>query len=193
MSQTQIAREKQEIGQPVSDFSLPIVGNAVVSNAQRSLADFLTGKKGAVVVFWSGVCSHCVRYDEYFNQFTERHPEVGFAAVASRHGESGDMIRRTITERALRFPIVHDPPGAVAHQWYAQQTPRCFLLGPDRTLHYRGAIDNFKAPMDPEYAAYLEPALASFLRGEPIARTETASFGCAIQSVYYILPRPLGI
>src|SRR5437588_254792 len=54
-----------------------------------------------------------------------------------------------------------------------------------------GAIDNFKYPMDSGYQAYLEPAITSFLASEPIARKETASFGCAIQSVYYILPKPL--
>ena len=43
----------------------------------------------------------------------------------------------------------------------------------------------------PEYVGYLEPAIDQFLKGEPIARTETASYGCAIQSVYYILPRAL--
>jgi len=33
--------------------------------------------------------------------------------------------------------------------------------------------------------------IGEFLQGQPIARTETASYGCAIQSVYYILPRAL--
>ena len=56
---------------------------------------------------------------------------------------------------------------------------------------YRGAIDNFKFPEDNEYLAYLEPAIASFLAGQPIARAETASFGCAIQTVYYRLPKQL--
>ena len=89
------------------------------------------------------------------------------------------------------FPLLHDASGAVARQWYTQQTPRAFLIDPDKNLFYRGAIDNFKYPEDSEYQAYLEPAIASFLAGEPIARKETASFGCAIQSVYYILPKPL--
>jgi len=58
-------------------------------------------------------------------------------------------------------------------------------------LRYRGAIDNFKYPQDPEYVAYLDPAIRQFLDGKPISRTETASFGCAIQSVYYNLPKAL--
>jgi hypothetical protein len=76
-------------------------------------------------------------------------------------------------------------------QWYTQQTPRAFLIDADRNLLYRGAIDNFTFPEDSGYHAYLEPAIASFLAGKPIVRNETASFGCAIQSVYYILPKPL--
>ena len=182
-----VIREKQEIGLPVTDFALPLISG----EGQRTLADFLVGKQGAVVLFWSGVCSHCLRYDDYLNRFAERHPDLGLVAVASRHGESADMIRATAAERKLNFPIVHDPPGAVARQYYTQQTPRAFLIDASRKLLYRGALDNYKFPEDSEYQAYLEPAIASFRSGEPIARTETASFGCAIQSVYYILPKLL--
>ena len=42
-----------------------------------------------------------------------------------------------------------------------------------------------------EHIAYLDPAISQFLAGEPLIRTETASFGCAIRSVYYILPKAL--
>jgi peroxiredoxin len=181
------SREKQGIGLPVPDFSLPLISG----DEGRGLTDYLQWNRGAVVVFWSGVCSHCQRYDEYLNRFGERHPELGLVAVASRHGETVDQIRATAAERRLTFPILHDAKGAVAQHWYTQQTPRAFLIDASRRLLYRGAIDNFKYPGDAEYQAYLEPAIVSFLAGEPVARAETASFGCAIQSVYYILPKPL--
>ena len=184
---TPVVREKQEIGLGVTDFSLPLVSG----EGQRTLADFLEGKQGAAIVFWSSLCSHCVRYDEYLRSFAARHPELALLAIASRHGESAGMIQASAVERKLSFPIVHDAPAAVARQWYTQQTPRVFLIDKDRKLLYRGAIDNFKLPDDSEYTPYLEPAIASFLAGEPIARPETASFGCAIFSVYYILPKPL--
>ncbi len=155
------------------------------------LTAYLEGKKGAVVVFWSETCSHCVHYDPYLNGFSAAHPELGFFAVASRVGESFEQIRSTAAERNLKFPILHDPGAAVAKIWAVQQTPRVFLLDPGRILMYRGAIDNFKYPEDPEFQSHLEPAIASFLAGKPIERTETASFGCAVQSVYYILPTPM--
>jgi peroxiredoxin len=175
--------DPQEIGAVVNDFELPDL-----HGARRSLSAHLDGKKGAVVVFWSGVCAHCVRYDQYLNGFEKRHPELALVAVASRSGETPEQIRRTIAERKLTFPILHDAGGKVARQWFTQQTPRVFLLDSRRTLLYRGAIDNFKFPGDPQHADYLEPAIAEFLSGRPVSRNETASFGCAIQTVYYDIP-----
>lgn len=180
-------QEKQKFGEALADFSL----QQVRSGTKLSLSQALAGKKGAVVVFWSGVCSHCVRYDPFLNSFEKRHPELSLVAVASRHGETMESIEKAVAERKLNFPMLHDPGGKIAADWCTQQTPRTFLMDAKRTLLYRGAIDNFKYPEDPEYVGYLEPAIDQFLKGEPVARTETASYGCAIQSVYYILPRAL--
>jgi peroxiredoxin len=177
----------QEIGAAVDDFLLPAVQGPPQGNAQ-SLSAILRGKKGGVVVFWSGVCSHCTRYDNYFNCFEQRHPELALVVVASRHGETPEQIRKTAAERALTFPILHDEGGKIAREWCTQQTPRAFLIDGDRNLLYRGAIDNYKYPDDPLHVGYLEPAVTEFLSGQPVLRSETASFGCAIQSVYYILP-----
>ena len=157
----------------------------------RSRDEYLGGRRGAVVVFWSGVCSHCLRYDEYFNSFQRRHPEIGFAAIASRLNESPQVMSSAVRDRGLTFPILLDEGGKVAREWFAQQTPRSYLVGADGNLYYRGAIDNFRMPADPDYIAYLEPAVRSFVAGEPIARSETASFGCAIETVYYQIPGQL--
>ena len=174
------------VGGAVEGFSLPGVNGGLVD-----LSALLDRKKGAVVVFWSGVCSHCVRYDAYFNSFVERHPELGIAVIASRSGETPEQIRKTMGERGITFPIGYDGDRHVARQWSAEQTPRVYLVDADRTLLYRGAIDNFKFPGDPDYVEHLETAISEFLAGKPVRRAETASFGCAIQSVYYTLPKHL--
>lgn len=179
--------KKQQIGDILDDFTLPDCHTGEMA----SLTGAIAGKRGAVVMFWSGICSHCVRYDEYFNGFAKRHPELGLAVVASRHGETAEMVQQAREERGLRFPILMDAGSTVARAWYTQQTPRVFLLDADRKLLYRGAIDNFKYPADPLYEPYLEPAIEAMLAGKPVERTETASYGCAIFSVYYILPKAL--
>ena len=177
---------RQEIGRPVADFQL-----TTIAGDQVNLQTVLSCKKGAVVVFWSGICSHCVRYDGYFNGFPWQYPELGIVAVASREKETPEQLRAVAADRRLIFPILHDPGSRVANRWFTQQTPRVFLIDNNFVLRYRGAIDNFKYPGDPEYVAYLDPAIRQFLDGKPIGRTETASFGCAIQSVYYNLPKAL--
>lgn len=182
----QNVNEKQFFGQPLPDFTL-----RNLAGAEFSLTAALEGKKGAVVIFWSSTCSHCVRYDQTFNAFAANHPDFAFFVLASRHGETPEAIRKAVKERGITFPLLHDPMGKVASLWYTQQTPRVFLLDNEGKLLYRGAVDNFKYPEDPEYIGYLEPAIDDYLAGRPVARTETASFGCAIQSVYYILPRTL--
>jgi peroxiredoxin len=178
--------EKQKFGQPLADFSLRRINGETVSLSQS-----LEEKKGAVVLFWSGVCSHCARYDASLNAFEKRHPDLVFLALASRHGETVDAVRKVVNERKLTFPILHDPGGRIAKEWFTQQTPRAFLMDGRRALLYRGAIDNYKYPDDPEYIPYLEPAVNQFLSGKPVERPETASYGCAIQSVYYVLPKAL--
>ena len=176
----------QELGGLADDFTLP-----GVNGGQINLSALLDGKKGAVAVFWSGVCSHCISYDGYLNSFAERHPDLALVVVASRSGETPEQIRRTATERGIYFPIVHDQGGSVARRWSTEQTPRAFLIDSGRVLLYRGAIDNFKYAGDPEFVGYLETAISEFLTGKPIQRPETSSFGCAIQSVYYTLPKHL--
>ncbi len=186
MSQSAKMAVRQEIGLRVEDFQL-----ASLAGQTTSLQKFIDGKKGAVVVFWSSVCSHCVRYDGYLNSFAQKHPDLGIVVIACRQAETLEQVRATVSQRRLTFPILYDTNGQIANQWFAQQTPRAYLVDANRVLRYRGAIDNFKFAGDSEYVEYLEPAIKQFLSGEPITRSETASFGCAVQSVYYNLPKAL--
>jgi peroxiredoxin len=181
------AEGRQEFGQPLPSFSLLLLNG----RDPRTLQDYLRHTMGAVIVFWSALCAHCRRYDEYFNSFAELHPQLGFAAIASRSGETPSQIQSAARQRGFVFPVLLDKSGEVARRWHAQQTPRSYLIAPDGRLVYRGAIDNFKLPADEEYVAFLEPAIRSYLAGEPVARVETASFGCAIETAYYHLPKQL--
>src|SRR5437868_1219409 len=86
--------QAQEIGMETNDFTL--LG---VNGGQTNLSAALHGKRGAVVIFWSGVCSHCVRYDAYLNGFSAQHPELALVVVASRRGETPEQISETIAAR----------------------------------------------------------------------------------------------
>ncbi len=181
-------RAEQLIGTVLPDVTLATV---TPPHDTWSLHQAAAKNRGALLVIWSSVCSHCARYDEYMNKFASSHPEITMVGVASRQGETQDEVRKAIAARRLSFPVLYDTGSAVARQLFTQQTPRVFLVDADGRLVYRGAIDNFKYAEDSEYEAYLEPAIKSLLAGEPVARPDTPSFGCAIASVYYTIPRPL--
>ena len=99
MNQSASSTSRQGIGLPVAGFSLPLARNQELA-ANVTLEEVLAGRKGALVVFWSGICAHCVRYDEYFNSFAATHPDVGFAAIASRLNETQAQMRQAIEERS---------------------------------------------------------------------------------------------
>ena len=154
---------KQEIGDLQPELTLPLL-----SGGEASLDSFLDGHRGMVLVFWSGVCSHCRRYDAYLNDFAARHGELALVVVASRQDESAADLESTISERGLEFPVLHDADREIAHRWLVEQTPRVFLIDGRRRLLYRGAIDNFKYPNDPEHQPYLEVAITDYLGGRRI-------------------------
>lgn len=178
--------EQQKFGEPLPDFSL-----RTLDGEPANIGSVVKKKKGAVIVVWSSTCSHCIRYDKYFNGFPEKYPDIGLLIISSRNGEELDSVRKAAAQRKLTFPVVHDPASFVAGQWFTRQTPRAFLIDGKGALVYRGAVDNYKYSDDPEYVAYLDPALEQFLQGKPVEKQETASYGCAIQSVYYTLPKAL--
>src|SRR5260370_41066839 len=125
------APEKPEFGAPLTDFSLTGLNGRTVSLSQR-----LEGKKGAVVLFWSSTCSHCVRYDHTFNSFGQRHPELALLVLASRHGETAEEVTKMAAERKITYPLILDPGGNVAAQWQTRQTPRAVLMDQERRLVY---------------------------------------------------------
>ena len=186
MPEAETCRTHQVIGEPVEGFQLLSIDGDLIS-----LPAILKGKRGAVVMFWSSVCSHCARYDGFLNSFTRRYPELGLVAIASLEKEKLPHLRTTARERKLAFPILHDVAGQTAAEWFVRQTPRVFLIDANGVLLYRGAIDNYRYPADPDYVPYLGPAIAEFLAGKTLSRVEVASFGCAVKSVYYKLPKAL--
>src|SRR5205807_3133931 len=114
----QNGNDQQKFGEPLSDFSLPALSGSTLTLNSR-----LQGKKGALVVIWSSTCSHCFRYDKYFNSFEERHPDLSLTIVSARNGETLDSVRMAAAQRRLNFCIVHDTASEVAQRWFTQQTP----------------------------------------------------------------------
>src|SRR5579864_4976237 len=94
------ARVEQKIGSVLPNVELPLV--APGSGAWR-LHDVARQHRGAMLIFWSSVCSHCNRYDEYLNTFAARHAGIAVAGIASRQGESEEDVSKAMAARGLTF------------------------------------------------------------------------------------------
>src|SRR5262245_57399258 len=91
----------QQIGGEVQDFTLPELDGPL-----RSLSAELAACMSAVFVFWSCICSHLIRYDDYLNACAARHPAIALIAIASRRQETPAELARAVQQRNLNFPIL---------------------------------------------------------------------------------------
>jgi peroxiredoxin len=77
-----------------------------------------------------------------------------------------------------------DPAGDVGRLYDARATPHMYVIAPDGTLIYQGAIDSIKSTKasDVEKATnYVKAAFTSHLAGEPVANPQTTAYGCSVK------------
>lgn len=80
--------------------------------------------------------------------------------------------------------LLLDNEGVVGHQYGARTTPHMFLIDPEGTLIYQGAIDSIKStnPADIENATnYVKLAYESAVSGNPVDPATTTPYGCSVK------------
>ncbi len=88
------------------------------------------------------------------------------------------MIRKTMADRKPTFTSGERPRSVVAKKWlYAADAAWAFRWTPSGRCSTGGHRQLCNSPEDPEYVAYLEPAVREFVQDEPVSRQETASYG----------------
>lgn len=80
--------------------------------------------------------------------------------------------------------VLLDPKGVIGHLYDARTTPHMFVIGPNGTIVYQGAIDNKPSP-DPATLKgadnYLNDALNAAMAGKPVAVAITKPYGCSVK------------
>ncbi|MEM6456418.1 MAG: hypothetical protein AAF772_15105 [Acidobacteriota bacterium] len=185
--------QPREIGFAV-DLDLPLrrLDGGALDLRRHLAAQIETGARALAVVFWSAHCAHCQRYDAWLAARRRDEPDLALLLIAAREGETDAVVGGAGRRRAIDASLGRDDDGRVARAWGVAQTPKAFLLDARGRAVYRGAIDNFTYADDPDHRPYLLDALADLRAGRRVARPETAAFGCAVRSVYYAQPDPLG-
>jgi peroxiredoxin len=109
---------------------------------------------------------------------------VSSAPGREGYGSAADADRLTTEKKASPSFVVRDTAGVLGRMYGARNTPQLFVIDPQGTLRYAGAIDDkptSKAKDVKTAQNYLKAALDAGLAGQPIAVATSQPYGCDVK------------
>jgi peroxiredoxin len=169
-------------GTKVEDFTL-----RDHRGAERRLSDW-HDRRAVVVVFLGVDCPLVKRYAIRLGELAREYEPKGVAFVGI-NANAQDGVRDVanyVRQHQIPFPILKDVGNVLADRLAATRTPEAFVLDGERTLRYRGRIDDQygvgKQKPRPTRRDLAE-ALDEVLAGKPVSRSVTEPAGCFIGRV----------
>jgi peroxiredoxin/mono/diheme cytochrome c family protein len=171
------------VGHSVRDFNLKDVHGVSHSLAELSDAPVI------VVVFMGVECPLAKLYAPRLTQLAEEHAGRGvrFLAIDSNAQDSLAEMTHFARTYHLAIPLLKDFGNLVADQFGAERTPEAFVLDRDRTVRYRGRIDDqfgfqsgvgYQRPKATK--GELVAAIEQLLQSKPVLEPVTRTPGCLI-------------
>ena len=176
-----------QVGQPAPEFTL------TDSNGKsHNLSDF---KGKFVVLEWlNHGCPFVKKHYDGGNmqglqkEFTGK-DVVWLSIVSSAPGKQGHMspeeTNKTKEEKgSAATAILNDEDGTVGKLYDAKVTPELYVINPEGTLIYAGAIDDKKSVEPADVAGaknYVKQALDEAMAGKPVSEPITEAYGCGIK------------
>jgi peroxiredoxin len=170
------------LGTPARDFNLKGVDGKIYNLAR------FNGIPALAIIF---MCNHCPYVKAVIQRLIDLQNKLGPQGVqllgincndADRYPEdSFENMQKWTREANISFPYLYDETQQVAKNYDAVCTPDIFVYGPDRTLKYRGRIDdNWKEP-EKVTKQDLKDALKKLIAGKEISSEQISSMGCSIK------------
>ncbi len=174
------------VGEAAPEFSLKNLDGEDVS-----LASF-EGK--TVVLEWFNPDCPFVKYShsegplkELAETAAEKKEGLVWLAINSgapgKQGHGVERNKKAMEEYGMSYDILVDEDGAVGKAYGAKTTPHMYVISPEGTLEYAGALDN--APMGKvkgdSFTNYVTMALDKLAQGEKVDPRETKPYGCSVK------------
>ena len=171
------------LGTKAPDFALPDTKGKMVT-----LAEF-KDKKALLVIF---MCNHCPFVKHVLTDMVNlirQYQQKGVAVVGINSNDidnypedSPDMMTSLAEEEGFTFPYLYDQTQQVAREYRAACTPDFFLFDKDRSLVYRGQMDDSRPGNNiPVTGLDLRKALDAVLEGREPLKQQRPSMGCNIK------------
>jgi peroxiredoxin len=172
----------------------PSVGTAAPTFAAKDLAGkpvALADFKGKFIVLeWTNPdCPYVRKHYNSGNMPTTQKQAVtkGVVWLSVSTGDThtpAELQSWQKTKSATPTATLADADGKVARAYGARTTPHMYIIDPQGTLIYAGAIDS-KATSNPSDIAtainYVDQALGEAMAGKAVSRTTTQAYGCTVK------------
>jgi hypothetical protein len=114
---------------------------------------------------------------------------VWLSIVSSAPGKQGHMspeeTNKTKEEKgSAATAILIDEDGTVGKLYDAKVTPELYVINPEGTLVYMGAIDDKKSVDAADVAGaknFVKQALDEAMSGQPVSEATTTAYGCSVK------------
>ena len=172
------------LGSAASDFSL----QDVVLGKTKSLSDF-SDKGALLVMFFCNHCPYAIHVQGEIANLARDHKDkdIGIVAISSNDimmypDDSPVNLKAQSESQGFTFPYLYDETQEVAKAYRAACTPDFFLFDSDKTLVYRGQMDDSRPGNGiPVTGADLTAAVDAVLEGRQVFQEQKPSIGCNIK------------
>jgi len=114
---------------------------------------------------------------------------VWFTVLSSAPGQQGYVTapeENAFVKKVNATPtaVLLDPSGELGHLYDAKTTPHMFIISPEGTLIYNGAIDDRPTTDVADINGaknYVSVALDEAMSGKPVSNPTTRPYGCSVK------------
>ncbi|HET7792523.1 MAG TPA: redoxin domain-containing protein [Rhizobacter sp.] len=176
-----VAMAQAVVGQPAPAFTATDASGRAVN-----LADY---KGKYVVIEWTNPDCPFVQkhYDSGNMPATQKQATakgVTWLSIQTGAADKAELQAWQKSKKAVPTDTLLDPDGKVARAYRAKTTPHLFIVDPQGTVVYTGAIDSKPTanPADIKTATnYVNQALGEALAGKPVSQPSTQAYGCSVK------------
>ncbi len=177
-----IANASPAADRSIDDFTLPDF-----RGQQHKLSDS-QDKQFVVVAFLGTECPLAKLYGPRLVKLSAEYSAKGvaFIGINSNLQDSLTELSAYARQHSIEFPLLKDLDNKVADQFGAQRTPEVFVLDRNRTIRYRGRIDDqwgIGYVKDKPQHSELKSALDELLANKDVTISKTDPIGCLIGRV----------
>ncbi len=170
-----------EIGQKAPSFA-----DLSSADGKRYSLSTFDDKQAVVLIFMANRCPTARVYTERLRSIQNEYGPKGVQLVGINSDnayffsvEALSQMMNIAEERNYNFPYLKDQDQSVAKSYGALVTLHAFVLDKQRTLRYRGRIDDSRDPTKITVSD-LRNALEDLLAGREVRTKETRPFACSI-------------